>query len=69
MSTTTTVSFTADAGKFTLAGSPSAGSRSFGPPAEVATADFKHREPVAWAAATEFLVNGVTSGNVTITAA
>ena len=64
MATTVTVSFTADAGKITLGGS-----RTFGPPAEVATGDFKAREPVGWAAANEFLVNGATSGTVTITAA
>ncbi len=64
MATTITVAFTADAGGFTLGGS-----RSFGPPAEVATDDFSRREPVAWAAAQEFLVNSATSVNVTITAA
>ena len=64
MATSTTVSFTADAGGFNLGGS-----RFFGPPAEVATDDFQGREPVAWAAAKEFLVNGATSGTVTITAA
>ena len=63
MATSTTVAFTADAGKFTIGG------RTFGPPAEVAGLDFKGREPVAWAAAQEFLVNSVTSGTVTITAA
>ena len=64
MAITVTVSFTADAGGFDLAGE-----RFFGPPAQVATDDFKGREPAAWAAAEEFNVNGTTSGTVTITAA
>ena len=63
MAVSTTVSFTADAGKLVL------GSRTFGPPAEVATGDFQNREPVAWAAMREFVDNGTTSGTVTITAA
>ena len=63
MSTSTTVSFTADAGKLVLDGS-----RHFGPPAEIATDDFKGREPLAWAAAQEFNVNGTASGNIVVTA-
>ena len=62
MATSTTVSFTADAGKFTV------GARTFGPPAEVAGDDFKGREPVAWAIAQEFNNLGTTSGTVTVTA-
>ena len=42
MATTITVSFTASAGGFDLAGS-----KFFGAPAEVANGDFKNREPVA----------------------
>ena len=62
--TSTTVSFTAKTGEIVLNGS-----RFFGNPAELLTADFKAREPVAWAAAQEFNTNGTTSGTVTVTAA
>ena len=62
---TTTQTFTADAGKVVLDGR-----RQFGAPAELArNGDFKRREPAAWAAADEFVVNGTTSGTVTTTAA
>ena len=64
MAVSTTVTFTADTGKLVLGGN-----RTFSPPAELVTADFQGREPVAWAAAQEFQVNGTTSGTVTITAA
>lgn len=63
MSTTLTINFTADAGGFDLDGE-----RFWGPPAEVATEDFKGREPAAWAAASEFNNLGTTSGVITITA-
>ena len=46
------------------------GSRTFGDPKELArSSDFKRREPVAWAAADEFVTNATTSGTVTVTAA
>ncbi len=64
MATTTTLSFTADAGGISLGGS-----RFFGPPAELVTADFKNREPIAWAVATEFNVNSTGTGTVTISVA
>ena len=63
MSTSITVTFTASAGGITLDGG-----RSFGNPAELVKGDFRGREPVAWAAAQEFLRNGTTAGQVTITA-
>ena len=62
MSTTISISFTANTGGITLGG------RSFGNPTELVKGDFRNREPVAWAAATEFLRNGTTAGTVTITA-
>ncbi len=64
MSTTITISFTANTGGITLSGS-----RSFGNPTELVKGDFRNREPVAWVAAQEFLRNGTTAGTVTITAA
>ncbi len=63
MTTTVTVNFTASAGGFDLDGS-----HFFGPPAEVGNNDLKTRNPVAYAAAQEFLNLGTTSGTVTITA-
>ena len=63
MTTTISISFTADAGGFDLDGS-----RFFGAPAEHVSEDFKRREPVAYAAAHEFVSLGTTSGTVTITA-
>ena len=64
MATTTTLSFTVDA-----AGLDLDGRRFFGPPSELATDDFKRREPIAWAVATEFNVNATASGTVTISVA
>ena len=63
MTTTVTISFTATPGQVVLNGS-----RFFGPPAELAKGDFQGREPIAWAAAQEFLRNGVEAGVVTVTA-
>ncbi len=63
MSTTLTINFTADAGGVALDGS-----KFYGPPAEIAKSDFQTHNPVAWAAAQEFLSLGTTSGVVTITA-
>ena len=63
MTTTVTLNFTANAAGFDLDGN-----QFFGPPAEVANSDFKTRNPVAYAAAQEFLNLGTTSGAVTITA-
>ena len=63
MAGTLTVAFVASASSLQI------GSRFFGDPKEIATLDFQNREPVAWSAANEFLVNGTTSGNVSITAA
>ena len=65
MATTVTIPFTADAGNLVMG---SGSSPHYGPPAELATNDFQTRDPVAWAAAQEFLSLGTTSGNVTITA-
>ena len=64
MATTTTLSFTADA-----AGIDLDGRRFFGPPSELATDDFRRREPIGWAVATEFNVNATGSGTVTISVA
>ncbi len=63
MTTTVTINFTADDGSVALDGS-----KFFGPPAELLQGDFKRREPVAWAAAHEFVDLGTTSGVVTISA-
>ncbi len=63
MSTSITVNFTASPGGFDLDGK-----KFFGPPAELADSDFQTRDPVAWAAAQEFLSLGTTSGVVTISA-
>ena len=63
MTTTVTISFTANAAGFDLDGE-----QFFGPPAELASDDFKTRSPVAWAVAQEFNNLGTTSGTVTITA-
>lgn len=63
MTTTVTINFTADAGGVGLDGS-----KFFGPPADLMNTDIKTSNPVAWAAAQEFLSLGTTSGTVTITA-
>ncbi len=63
MTTTVTINFTASAGGFDLDGK-----KFFGPPAELADADFQTRDPVAWAVAQEFNNLGTTSGTVTVTA-
>lgn len=63
MSTTLVIPYTADAANVVIDGS-----HTYGPPAEIAKADFQTRDPVAWVAAQEFLNLGATSGNVTITA-
>ena len=58
------ISFTATDGSVVLDGG-----RHFGAPAElVKGGDFRRREPIAYAAATEFLSSGTTSGTVTVTA-
>ena len=62
MTTTVTINFTASDGGVVLDGA-----RHFGPPADL-RGDFKRREPVAAAAAQEYLTNGTTSGTVTVTA-
>ena len=62
--TTVTVTFTAKTGEVVLGGS-----RFFGNPADLVKGDFARREPIAAAAAQEFLSNGTTAGTVTITAA
>ena len=64
MTTSISIPFTADSGKLVIDGS-----RQFGPPTEIATDDFKGREPIAWAAAREFLDNAATSGTISISAA
>ena len=63
MTTTVTISFTASAGGVSLDGS-----KFFGAPAHLMNTDLKNTNPVAWAAAQEFLDLGTTSGTVTITA-
>ena len=63
MSTSISIPFTARDGEIVLDGA-----RHFGPPAELVKGDFRRREPVAWAAAREFLSQGTMSGVVTITA-
>lgn len=63
MTTTVTINFTADAGGVALDGS-----KFYGPPAEIAKADFLTQNPVAWTAAQEFLSLGTTSGVITISA-
>ena len=64
MSTSISIPFAARDGELVLDGG-----RHFGPPAELVKGDFKRREPIAWAAANEFLTSGTTPGVVTITAA
>lgn len=63
MTTTVTISFTANAGGFDLDGE-----KFFGPPGDLATGNFKSSNPVAYAVAQEFNNLGTTSGTVTITA-
>ena len=63
MTTIVTINFTADDGSLGLDDS-----RFFGPPAELLQGDFKRREPIAWAAANEFVELGTTSGVVTVSA-
>ena len=67
MTVTVTISYTASASEVVI-DSESGGSRSFGPPAEIVRGDLKTRDPVAWAAAQEFNLNGTTSANVVVTA-
>ena len=64
MTTTVTIPFTASPGSLVLDGS-----RHFGAPAELVKTDLRGREPVAWAAAQEFVANGTAAGVVTVTAA
>ena len=70
MTTILTINFTADAGSVGLStGSVGLdGSKFFGPPAHLMGTDLKTSNPVAWAAAQEFLNTGATSGTVVITA-
>ena len=63
MTTTVTISFTANAGGLDLDGE-----KFFGPPGDLAGSSLKATNPVAWAVAQEFNNLGTTSGTVTITA-
>ena len=63
MTTTVTISFTANAGGVALDGQ-----KFFGAPAELAGSSLKTTNPIAWAVAQEFNNLGTTSGTVTITA-
>ena len=63
MTTTLVIPFTADAANVVIDGS-----HTYGPPAEIAKADFQTQHPIVWVAAQEFLNLGAASGNITITA-
>ena len=63
MSTTLTITYTADAANLVLQNG-----HTYGPPAEIANSDFQTRDPIAWTAAQEFLNLGAASGTITITA-
>ena len=67
MTTTVSVTFTADATGVTL-DTGNDHSRSVGLVAGGATEDLKHKDPLAWAAFTEFDTLGTTSGVITISA-
>ncbi len=67
MTTTISVDFTANNTSVTL-DTGNGHSRTVGLVAGGPTEDLKHRDPLAWAAMTEFEVNGATSGTITLTA-
>ncbi len=69
MATSTTVAFTATAGRIVLT-EADGGARELGAPAHLLKApDYRTRDPIGWVVASEFDVNSTASGTVTITAA
>ena len=67
MTFSVTMDFTANDGGLGII-SGGGGTPFYGPPASLLSPDFFHANPVAHAAAQEFMSNGTTSGTVTITA-